>query len=87
MPAIRRAEVDAHSKEWTDPDVLERDRRLPILRPQLPLGKAGVVNVERRFTVQDHDEMVAVRGDLVTISSPEGRTGTEQAVDVLRLRP
>jgi hypothetical protein len=62
-----RAEVDARSGERPDPDVPERDRKLLILKPQLPLGKAGVVNVERRFTVQDDDEMVAVRGDLVTI--------------------
>src|SRR5262245_66503744 len=67
MPPIRRAEVDAHSGERTDLDVPERNRKLLILKPELPLGKSGVVNVERRFTVQHDDEVVAVRGDLVTI--------------------
>src|SRR5215510_3904857 len=67
MPATRRAEVDARSGERTDPDVPERNRKLLILKPQLPLGKGGVVNVEGRFTVQHDDEVVAGRGDLVTI--------------------
>src|SRR5262245_9291940 len=67
MPPIRRAEVDAHSGERTDLDVPERNRKLLILKPELPLGKSGVVNVERRFAVQHDDEVVAVRGDLVTI--------------------
>jgi len=67
MPAIRRAEVDAHSGERTDPDVPKRDRKLLVLKPQLPLGKVRVVNVERRFAVQHDDEMVAIHGDLVAI--------------------
>src|SRR5262245_28219256 len=67
MPAIQRPEVDAHSGERTDPDVPERNRKLLILKPELPLGKGSVVNVERRLTVRHDNEVVAVRGALVTI--------------------
>src|SRR5262245_13969525 len=59
--------TESASGQRPDLDVPERNRKLLILKPELPLGKAAVVDVERRFTVQHDDEMIAVRGDLVTI--------------------
>jgi hypothetical protein len=37
------------------------------LKSDVPFGKSRIVNIERRFAVQNHDDVIAVGGDLKMI--------------------
>ena len=51
----------------TDLHVSERDWVHLILKPDIPFRERGVVDVERGLAVQDHDDVIALGGNLKVI--------------------
>src|SRR5262245_649692 len=52
------------SGERTDLDIPECYRELLVLKPDVPFRKSRIVDIERRFTVQNDHEVIALRSDL-----------------------
>src|SRR5258706_2769141 len=55
------------SGKRADLDVPKGYRELLILEPDASVRKLRITDIERRFTVQDDEEVIAIRGDLIAI--------------------